>query len=68
MPPETDKIYLHKVLNPLPRNTTKWSDTLKIQQHLLQDFKSVSDHSTTMQSKWLSIPGLTRLNIDKPLF
>ena len=25
---ETDKIYLHKVLNPLPRNAAKRSDTL----------------------------------------
>ena len=28
MPSETDKIYLHKVLNPLLRNAAKWSDTL----------------------------------------
>ena len=25
---ETDKIYLHNVLNPLPRNAAKRSDTL----------------------------------------
>ena len=27
MPSETDKIYLHKELNPLPRNAAKRSDT-----------------------------------------
>ena len=28
MPSETDKIYLHKLRDPLPRNATKRSDTL----------------------------------------
>ena len=29
-------------------NVPKWSDTLKISQHLLQDFKSVFDHFGTL--------------------
>ena len=28
MPSEADKIYLHKILNPLPHNAAKRSDTL----------------------------------------
>ena len=62
MPSETDKIYVHKVLNPL------FCNVVNGQTHLLQDFQSVSDHSTTPQSKGLSTPGLTRLNAHKPVF
>ena len=39
--------------NPLMHNVPKWSDTLKILQHLLQDIKSVSDHFGTLCIKGL---------------
>ena len=41
MPSETDKIYLHKLRNPFTSQCRKTvRHTLKILQHLLQDFKA----------------------------
>ena len=42
--------------------------TLKILQHLLQDFLSVSDHFTAMRSKGLSISKNWHLSLRDKLF